>query len=330
MSIIISQKQLDKINDLFPSEDIDFVKAWKKKTGHYPKFRELQQSGKKINDLFIPTKVGEIITTHSKKNITTKTYVDRHLGKILKYIVGKLKLDSGEPFKKGSRAEKKYVSSGAKEVLRSELEVLTYNIFVLENVSDEIEVDSKRFKKSCGGKEPDFVWENKKIIIEIAGMEGDEYIKKLKVAKQCFQNLGYTVYVIDARPFEKQGKYVEYYTYICDLLGFKPKDEVINSPYKYLGYNEVNRAHMQKYIDNNIDKIPYDATQRYNLNKYINQIYGYGVKEYKRRNELKRFRHSVNKNEIRKYKSENPTLSNQEIAIHFGVSKNTVQQATKK
>lgn len=315
MEIILTKSQVDS---LIPQEHEDFVIAWKNKNNSYPRFRQLQQSGQRVSDT---------LPTHPKSNMTTKEYVDKHLGKFLKLIVAKLANQYGETLEK-KRGTKSFVSKDAKQLLRSELEVLTYNIFVLEGVENEIEVDSKRFKDSCGGKEPDFVWENRKIIIEVAGMESDEYKNKLQDAEKCFENLGYTVYVIDARKFEKQGKYVSYYKYLCDLLGFEPKQEVINEPYKYLGYTELSREEKQKYIDDNINAFPVTPTQRYKLNKYINQLYGIGKKEYKRRLGMKRYSSSVDKEEIKKFKSQNPMMSNQEIANHFGISKNTVQQAT--
>ncbi len=325
MIILINEEQL---NFLFPKEDVDFVKAWKEKNGEYPKFRQLQQSGKIKNDQFIPTKVGDIVPNHPKKDITTKTYVDRYLKKTLSYIVAKLKMESGELFTGRKRGEKSYVSQQGKALLRSELEVLTYNTFILEGIEDEIEIDSKKFKKTCGGKEPDFVWENKKIIIEVAGMEGEEYQNKLSNAKPCFESLGYTVHIINARNYEKQGKYVNYYIDLCNLLGFIPKQKVIEEPYKFLGYSELNKQQKQKYIDDNINSLPLSSSQTYKLNKYINQLYGYGIKEYKEKNQMKRFRTSIGKDEIKKYKLDNPKMSNQEIANYFGISKNTVQNAT--
>lgn len=326
MNILINEEQF---NVLFPKEDIDFVKSWKEKNGEYPGFRQLQQSVKQINDdEFIPTKVGDIVPDHPKKNITTKTYVDRYLGKTLSYIVAKLKNESGELFTGRKRGEKSYVSQKGKALLRSELEVLTYNTFILEGIEDEIEIDSRRFKETCGGKEPDFVWENKKIIIEVAGMEGEEYQSKLLNAKDCFESLGYTVHIINARNYEKQGKYVNYYIYLCDLLGFIPKQEVLKEPYKFLGYSNQTRQQKQMYIDDNINSLPLSSSQTYKLNKYINQLYGYGIKQYKEKNQMKRFRTSVGKDEIKKHKLENPGMSNQQIAKYFGISKNTVQNAT--
>jgi ribosome-binding protein aMBF1 (putative translation factor) len=142
------------------------------------------------------------------------------------------------------------------------------------------------------------------------------------------EKLGYKVIIINAREFEKQSKYVNYYKHLCELLGFELRKNVIEEPYKYLGYTEIDRNFKQKYIDENINKLPLTRKEHYYLNKYINQLYGFGLKEYKEKNLMKRFRHSVDKKEIIKYKTENPTISNSEIAKHFGVSKNTIQQAT--
>ena len=316
MDVIVTKEQLDKN---IPQEHIDFVKAWREQMSHYPKFRELQNDGRRV---------GDVLPTHPKKDLKLKTYVDSYLGKFLNYINADLIHKSGESIEKHVRGTKSYVTKDAKEILRSELELLTYNTFLLEGLIDEIEVDSRRFLDSCN-KIPDFVWENEKLVIEVAGMEDKQYFKKLKGAEKCFQKLGYKVIIIEARPFEKQSKYTSYYKYLCGLLGFDIRNEVIESPYKYLGYTEVDRKFKQKYIDENINKLPLTRKEHYYLNKYINQLYGYGVKEYKNKNLLKRFRHSVDKREILKFKEENPTMSNQEIANHFKVSKNTVQQATK-
>lgn len=316
MQIILTKNQVE---NLIPQEHEDFVVAWLNENDSLPRFRQLQQIGQRV---------GETLPTHPMSKMTTKEYVDKYLGKFLQLINAKLANEMGislEDLKTGSQ---KYVSKDSKKILRSELEILTYNIFVLENVANQIEVDSKRFKKLCGGKEPDFVWENRKIIIELAGMEGEKYWNKLNFAEDCFKKLGYTVYVIDARKFEKQKKYVLYYKYLCELLGFDVKQEVIDSPFKYLGFTELKKEHKEKYIQDNIDKIPYTTGQRYKLNKYLNQLYGYGIKEYKRRQGMKRFRRSVDKNEIIQFKKENPQMSNSEIANHFGISKNTVQQST--
>lgn len=326
MKIIITEQQLDR---LIPDEDIEFVKKWKEETGHYPEYRELQQSGKEDEEgNKISMKVGEISPNHSKKNITTKTYVEKHLGKFLKEIIAKMAHESDEEYVEGKTGEKKFVTMDGKTLLRSVLESLTYSIFLLEGVIDEIEIDSKKFSKTCH-KEPDFLWENRKLIVEVAGMEKKGYREKLEEGKKCFESLGYKVIIIDARKFEKSGKYVEYYRYLCEMLGFTPKKEVIESPYKFLGYRNLTKQDKLKYIEDNINKLPMTRGQENRLTRYLNSLYGYGIKKYKELHGLERFRHSIKKEKIINFKLQNPKMSNKEIADHFGIHKNTVQNATK-
>ena len=133
---------------------------------------------------------------------------------------------------------KKYKSLDGKENFRSKHEVLAYNVFDNEGVLDQIESEAYRFKKTCN-KIPDFVWENKKIIIEIAGMnEGlrPGYWKKLEDAKPCFEKQGYTVYIIDTRQSSPYYNYIRFYKHLCDLLGFTPKPEIKNDMVSYVGY----------------------------------------------------------------------------------------------
>jgi hypothetical protein len=135
---------------------------------------------------------------------------------------------------------------------------------------------------------------------------------------------------LEARKFEKASKFVEFYKYICDIFGFEPKKEVLESPYFYLGGTEMTKDEKQKYIDDNINKLPLTRGQSYTLSKYLNQLYGIGIKEYKNRKNLTRYRHSIDAEKIKKFKSENPTMSNSEIGKIFGLHKNTVQYMTKK
>ena len=90
-------------------------------------------------------------------------------------------------------ASKKYKSLDGKQNFRSRHEALAYNVFDNEGVLDQIESEVYRFQKICN-KVPDFVWENKKIIIEIAGINESfrsGYWKKLLTAKPCFEKQGY-------------------------------------------------------------------------------------------------------------------------------------------
>lgn len=117
MKIILTPNQVE---NLIPQEDEDFVIPWRNKNGSFPGFRQLQQSGQRV---------GSTLSTHSKSNTTTKEYVDKHLGKFLNLIVGKLSNEMGISLSDRKRGTRKYVSKDAKKILRSELEILTYNIF---------------------------------------------------------------------------------------------------------------------------------------------------------------------------------------------------------
>lgn len=317
MDIIITDKQFDK---LVPQEHVEFVKAWKERTGSYPRFRVLQQSGEKV---------GNTLPTHPLSNITTKTYVDRYLGKFLSGIISRLSAETGETIEK-KFGSKNYSTLDGKYLLRSELEALTYNILWLHGVADEIEVDSRKLKKTCGGKEPDFIWEKRKIIIEVAGWKGDDYEQKLKNAEECFNNLGYKTYIIWDKDFSIVNRYVKYYKYLCELFGFTPKPEVIKEPYKFLSATQVTKDDKQKFIDDNIGKIPYSSGLYRRLSQYINQLHGETVAEYKLKRGLPFYKGSVGSAEIRKFKEENPNLTYLEIAKRLGVSKNTVGRAIRK
>jgi ribosome-binding protein aMBF1 (putative translation factor) len=52
------------------------------------------------------------------------------------------------------------------------------------------------------------------------------------------------------------------------------------------------------------------------------------VRQYKNKMGIPRYATSKSYQEIIDFKRENPQMSNQEIANHFGVSKNTIQTAT--
>ena len=322
MNIIITDKQLnqlifeEKFENVNYEDHVKFIDAWKEKFKEYPNFRQLQQSG---------LKVGDILPSHPKSDITTKTYVDNYLKKDLSKIKAKYMSDSGDPVEQ-KYGEKNLPTLDGKHLLRSELEVLTYNTFFIHGVADEIEVDSRKLKSQCTGKEPDFIWENRKIIIEIAGWKGDSYEQKLKSAEECFNSLGYKTYVIWDKNFNIN-RYVKFYKFLCELLGFTPKQEVINDPFKFLPVTKLTTVEKQKIIDDNIDKMPYSSNLYQKLSRYINQLHGETIGEYKLKRGLKYYEGSVGSSEIKKFKEENPTLSYPEIAKRLGVSKNTVGRA---
>lgn len=315
MNVIVSQDQMERV---IPKEDIEFVKKYRDMYGNYPTFRGLQKGDHTV---------GEVYPEHPMRNLKWATYVGK-LGTLFTptlMLASKEKDEELADFKnRGNRLK----SSDDKYLFQSLLAAFTYNIFVLENVAQEMELESRRFLSICG-KIPDFIWENKKLVIEVAGMESEKYINKLEDAKTCFSNLGYKVVILDARLFEKANKFVDYYLYVCKTFGFEPKKEVLESPYKYLGFTQLKKKDLQKYIDDNIGRYSeLDRKGQYNLNKYIQLLHGMDVRQYKNNMGLPRYSTSVSKQKIIDYKKENPKMSNQEIADYFGVSKNTIQGAT--
>jgi hypothetical protein len=315
MKVIVTQEQLERV---IPQEDIEFVKKYREKYGNYPSFRGLQQGN---------ATVGEIHPTHTKKDLKWKTYVDG-LGKLFTPIVMMVSKEKGEELADIKKGGKRLQSLDKKHLFVSKLEAFTYNIFLLENIAGEMELEPKKFLSTCN-KIPDFLWEKKKMVIEVAGMESEKYINKLEDAKKCFSDLGYKVITLDARKFERANKFIEYYLYVCNIFGFEPKKEVLEAPYKYLGFTQLQRQDLQKYIDDNINKYnELDRKGQYTLNKYVQELHGMNVRQYKNKMGVPRYSTSVSKQKIIDYKKENPQMSNQEIANHFGVSKNTVWSAT--
>jgi len=312
---IVTPEQVERV---FQQEDIEFVKRYREIYGNYPTYRGLQLSGHTV---------GEVYPEHPKKNLKWSTYVGK-LGKLFTPLVMLASKEKDEELADFKNRGNRYKSLDNKYLFQSKLAAFTYNIFVLENVAKEMELESRKFFSRCG-KIPDFIWENKKMVIEVAGMESDNYLSKLESAKTCFSNLGYKVVILDSRLFERANKFADYYLYVCNIFGFEPKKEVLEAPYKYLGFTQLMKKDLQKYIDDNIGRYnELDRKGQYNLNKYIQQLYGINVRQYKNKMGIKRYAKSKSKQHIIDFKKENPQMSNQEIANYFGVSKNTIQTAT--
>jgi hypothetical protein len=305
--------------------DFLFLEKYRDENGMYPTFRGLQQETESNGD---SRKVKYYVPEHPKANITLKTYVELYLKKNFNFLKNFLSSSREEIIPK-TVGRKSYLSKDGKTMLRSEFEALAHNIFVLNNISHEIEVDSDKFRAKCE-KIPDFVWEKEKIIIEIAGMEKEKYWSKLRESEKCLSELGYKVIIIDTRPFEKRAKYKEFYKHFCDLLGLEIDDEVLQNPYPFLSWLNISNEKMQQMIDDNVCKIPKSSNLNRILNQYIRRIHGIGLKEYQKKIDCPRYRTSISKNKIIQFKIDNPLLSNAEIAKHFKINKNTVQRITSK
>jgi predicted transcriptional regulator len=224
---------------------------------------------------------------------------------------------------------KKYKSLDGKQNFRSRHEALAYNIFDNEGVLDQIESEAYRFLETCS-KIPDFVWENKKIIIEIAGINESlrpGYWKKLEDAKPCLKKQGYTVYIIDTRDRSPYKNYIKFYNYLCKLLGFTPKPEIIDDIYSYVGDPIDLIKRNQEIIQYKKDNPEAGPTE---IAKNLNVTY----------NTVKKILHNANltipksqtlakiqsrNQEIIQYKKNNPEAGPTEIAKKFNLSLGSIE-----
>jgi predicted transcriptional regulator len=229
---------------------------------------------------------------------------------------------------------KKYKSLDGKQNFRSRHEALAYNIFDNEGVLDQIENEAYRFKKTCR-KIPDFVWENKKIIIEIAGINESlrpGYWKKLETAKPCFEKQGYTVYIIDTRDRSPFKNYIKFYNYLCKLLGFTPKSEIIDDIYSYVGdpIDLVKRnQEIIQYKNNNPEAGPTEIAKNLNITYSV-------IKRVLRNADLvipksqTIAKTQARNQEIIQYYHDNKEATQQEIANKFNLSLSTIEDILSK
>ena len=229
---------------------------------------------------------------------------------------------------KSKIGSKKYKSLNGKQNFRSRHEALTYNIFGNEEVLDQIESEAYRFKKTCR-KIPDFVWESKKIIIEIAGMDDiikPGYWKKLLEAKPCFEKQGYTVYIIDTRIGSLYYNYIRFYEHLCDLLGFTPKSEIKNDIFSYIGdpIDLIKRnQEIVQYKNNNPKAGHKEISNIFNTTpaivfKILKQA-GLTISQPQTQSQIQ-----TRNQEIIQYKKDNPNATAKEIAAKFNVSIDTI------
>jgi DNA-binding CsgD family transcriptional regulator len=218
---------------------------------------------------------------------------------------------------------KNYKSFDGKQNFRSKHEALAYNIFDNEGVLDQIESEAYRFQKTCN-KIPDFVWESKKIIIEIAGMTDSlspGYWEKLETAKPCFEKQGYTVYIIDTRRSSLYYNHIKFYEHLCDLLGFTPKPEIKDNINLYIGdpidFIKQSQEIIQ-YKKDNPKATAKEIAAKFNINIHT-------IKLIISKAKLTTLSQRQAKNqEIIQYKKDNPNATYPEIATKFNATIPTV------
>jgi hypothetical protein len=121
-----------------------------------------------------------------------------------------------------------YVSIDGNHRFKSLFENIFYNIFVQYGFADKLIYESREFYADCQ-KIPDFKLEDEKLVVEIGGMEKQEYWEKLENAKECFNKKGYNTK-----------------TAFADVLGYSPQYYINLSN----GVHETSVVSLQRLLKN--------------------------------------------------------------------------------
>lgn len=259
-------------------EDIKFFKEFFRLFGFLPYPKEMERMGKIV-------RIGDVYPEHPVAHLNTKSYYlcKSKVFKDIRMMVAKdLDLILAET-RSGAR---RYITSDGKYQLRSIYEVIFYNIFLLNNEADNLEVDSRKFFNDCGEiqKEVDFIYKDE-TVIEIAGMVSPEYFDKLNSAMTCIESLGYNTIIYNTREMTKKSSYFEFYEKVCQDFGFPVDEEIRNNLLLLIGHNNLSVDTMKDFIDKHIgigglqtiDRKKYDQ-----LSSYVKKLYGKGIREYRR------------------------------------------------
>jgi hypothetical protein len=264
----------DGSNQIHP-EDIIFFKKFYDRFKFLPYPKEMERLGNQL-------KVGDIYPEHPMSHLTMKSfYICK--SKVFSQIKREVANELGLFFSKGG--SRNYITMDDKHYLRSMFEVIFYNVFYLNGQSDRLEVDSRKFYNECGeiNKEVDFIYDDK-IVIEVAGMEKPNYYEKIESAMKCIKSLGYQTKVYKVRNLEKKKLYTTFYQQICKDFGFPIEENILKSPDKLIGHKNLNMDMIKKFIDDNIGTASQtgDRNTYEKLNKFVRQLYGKSVREYRK------------------------------------------------
>ena len=257
-------------------EDIKFFEKFHEKYGFLPYPKEMERLGKLV-------KIGDVYPGHPVAHLNTKSYylckskVFKDIRRIAAENLGIILSDT----KSGA---KRYITNDGKYQLRSIYEVIFYNIFLLNNEADNLEVDSRKFYGLCDEiqKEVDFIYKDD-TVIEIAGMVRQEYFDKLNSAMKCIESLGYNTIVYNTRQMTRKSSYYEFYEKVCQDFNF-PVDETMKSNVLLLiGHNNLSVDVMKDFVDKNISTLRQSDHKKWGqLNSYVKKLYGKGIREYRR------------------------------------------------
>lgn len=280
MKILISERQFRVIQEN-KSENEIFVRKYYEKYKHIPRQSELAQ--------LKTQKVGDVYPEHPRASSTISSWV-KNFAPDFTTIANKIANEEDIIFKSKKRGAT-YISFDGKHRFESKFESLFYNIFALEGLESELIYESKEFLKECG-KIPDFTWENKKIVVEIGGMEDEKYWSKLYDAESCISSQGYEVKIFNTRKDQKMHNFVEFYKKVCDSFGFEIRNDVVSDITKIMGFTEFTKQERQNEIDRLINKFDRTRGETDRLTNYVKQLGYSGIKQYKEKHDLSRFRDS--------------------------------------
>ena len=258
-------------------EDITFFEKFHKKYGFIPFPKEMERLGK-------IEKIGDIYPEHPVAHLNTKSYylckskVFPKMREIAAKNLGIILSDT----KRGAR---QYTTNDGKYFLRSIYEVIFYNIFLLNNESDNLVINSRRFYNQCGEiqKEVDFIYKDE-TVIEIAGMATEDYFNKIYSAMKCIESLGYNTIVYNTREMTRTSSYYDFYKKICEDFNF-PVDEGMKYNVIYLiGHYNLTVEVMKDFVDKHIATVTQNSDRKIygQLKSYVKKLYGKTIQEYRK------------------------------------------------
>jgi hypothetical protein len=246
--------------------------------GFLPYPKEMERLGKLV-------RIGDIYPEHPVAHLNTKSYYICK-SKVFKEIRMSVAKELGLILADSRSGARLYRTNDEKHDLRSIYEVIFYNIFLMNNEADNLEVDSKKFYTHCGEiqKEVDFIYKDE-TVIEIAGMVKPEYFDKLNSAMKCIESLGYNTIIYNTREMTRKSSYYEFYEKVCQDFGFPVDEGMRYNVIKLIGHNNLSMDVMKDFVDTHIGIPGLQSSDRKKygqLNSYVKKLYGKGIREYRR------------------------------------------------
>ncbi len=221
--------------------DLEFFREFFHVYGFLPYPKEMERLGKLV-------RIGDIYPEHPAAHLNTKSYYICK-SKVFKEMRMSIAKELGLILAETRSGARRYITSDGKYQLRSIYEVIFYNIFLLNNEADNLEVDSRKFYGDCGEiqKEVDFIYKDE-TVIEIAGMVRPEYFDKLNSAMKCIESLGYNTIIYNTREMTKKSSYYEFYEKVCQDFGFPVDEEIRNNLLLLIGHNNLSVDTMKDFL----------------------------------------------------------------------------------